>query len=721
MPKLLLLISILFFVSCSNMLGDFHGPQFSGDWVIEFDDFNSSDYSADTVTLDWPTASDESHSSSKITYKVYVTSDDPNGSSSYLNSSNLVGTVKGDTTLTLPKTEDGMVGYVTIVAIDPKGNKTIFKSSPISLNLELLNEFDEDNKFLPRPDTLSPTPGAGSGEETSTEIIATTNSPTSVGLKWLEASDNKSGETDLEYKVVISKSENIDTVDNAEKNGTAKLDWTKDVDSVDLTDLEPNTTYWYNVIVKDSSNNKAVYKYGKITTDKTGDTTSPIPGNGSDGGSSTIKHTVTSPTKAELEWDKAKDPNDETAKDKLKYKVVISTKDNIQNLIDADINEDTDIKEIIQDWGSYSTPLKLSGLTPETDYWYNVIVKDESGNKAVYKSGSFTTPKSDDSTEPTPGGTGGGSEDKDIIITPTPGDNTEAKLTWKKAGDNKTDDNDLEYKVVISEEENIDSVENAITNGIEKMSWTQNIDSFTLTGLDPKKDYWYNVIVKDSSENMAVYQYGKIEGDRTLPTPGGSDGSSEDNEITGIPKAGSNTEAILSWKKAGDDKTGDSDLEYKVVISEEENIDSVNNALNNGTEKMPWTKDVDGFDLTGLNPGTTYWFNVIVRDSANNMAVYKYGKVTTTIYQGITVNITIEELKQPEIVSNKLVSGSKLVLSLEKAYDKIEYKLNDESWNITSGDSITIENLDVRVHTLTLFIYEDDKPFSQTIRFNVTQ
>lgn len=264
--NVLLLINLIIISSCSNMLGDFHPPKVSDSWTITKEDYISSDNSGDSVTISWPPASDESHGNDKITYKVYITESDPEGNSKLLENEYLIETLTGETSLILPKTEDGIVGYITIVAIDPKGNRSILDSAPISLNTNLINEFDEDNHFIPRPDTMSPTPGKNPDGSTNMEIIATAINQNTVSLTWQLAADDKSKETDLEYKVIISKLDNINTIENAESNGIVKMEWSKNINSIKLNELEPATTYWYNVLVKDSSGNKAIYKYGKITT-----------------------------------------------------------------------------------------------------------------------------------------------------------------------------------------------------------------------------------------------------------------------------------------------------------------------------------------------------------------------------------------------------------------------------------------------------------------------
>lgn len=70
----------------------------------------------------------------------------------------------------------------------------------------------------------------------------------------------------------------------------------------------------------------------------------------------------------------------------------------------------------------------------------------------------------------------------------------------------------------------------------------------------------------------------------------------------------------LHWAAANDDGTQQDNLEYLVVYSAGSNIDTVSNAVYNGTVTKDWTANLTGATATGLSPQTTYYFNVVVRD-----------------------------------------------------------------------------------------------------------
>jgi hypothetical protein len=60
-----------------------------------------------------------------------------------------------------------------------------------------------------------------------------------------------------------------------------------------------------------------------------------------------------------------------------------------------------------------------------------------------------------------------------------------------------------------------------------------------------------------------------------------------------------------------------------VYRSEADNISNYTCAENNGTQVTPgWTVDLESIDVTGLSAGTTYYFNVFVRDTDARISPY---------------------------------------------------------------------------------------------------
>ncbi|MFW7190166.1 MULTISPECIES: S-layer homology domain-containing protein [Lysinibacillus] len=168
---------------------------------------------------------------------------------------------------------------------NPKGNPVIFKTIAnhepiydIPINIEGINSF-----VITASVNFIPTVQAGLWDLTFTQFtidipnnspptitngaITSSNITTSgVQLDWAKASDDITAQEDLEYQVYQSSSNNIDTVSTIELNGTPLGGYTKDSNSFNVTGLAANTTYYFNIIVKDTNGNKSAYLMQEVTT-----------------------------------------------------------------------------------------------------------------------------------------------------------------------------------------------------------------------------------------------------------------------------------------------------------------------------------------------------------------------------------------------------------------------------------------------------------------------
>lgn len=107
-------------------------------------------------------------------------------------------------------------------------------------------------------DTTAPQPGG--------PIEAGSITDESVELEWTGASDNLSGPDKLEYRLYMSGRENLNTVGDIERNGLALGDFETKRTSLKMEQLVPDTTYYFNVIVRDSVGNKSAYPMKKVKT-----------------------------------------------------------------------------------------------------------------------------------------------------------------------------------------------------------------------------------------------------------------------------------------------------------------------------------------------------------------------------------------------------------------------------------------------------------------------
>jgi hypothetical protein len=413
--------------------------------------------------------------------------------------------------------------------------------------------------------------------------------------------------------VVSSDTNNIESVTNAEVNGTVVQNWAYDIQYADATGLDSSTRYYFNVLVKDEAGNVGAYAMNGFYT---ADDDSPVPGD-----SGTLSFGSITASSIGISWTKGSDPNFITPEGDLEYRVVRSDAANIDTLSNAEANG-----TVVQDWTRDIASATATGLPDSRKYYFNVIIRDLAGNKAAYSMGSAVTL---DTTLPVPGNGG--------TITTSGVTDTSVTLNWTKGTDNLSAQGALQYKVVRSDSNNINTVANAEANGTVVQDWTADINTKEVTGLTMSTTYYFNVLVKDEAGNKAVYvmKCKATTPDIIAPTPGngGAISSGEDR----------GTSFYISWDSAADAGSDQSVLQYKVVKSNTANIDTVTNAEANGTVVQIWTPCISFRELVKLNTSTTYYYNVIVKDEAGNKSAYTMG--TRTTRDKATLDQTNESVK----------------------------------------------------------------------------
>jgi len=108
------------------------------------------------------------------------------------------------------------------------------------------------------------------------------------------------------------------------------------------------------------------------TSDGTPDTTAPVPGNGG-----TITTNSVTQNSLTLYWTSATDAV--TSQTSLQYAVYRSSSNNINSVTNCESSG-----TIIQNYTANIDTYNVTGLSVRTTYYFNVIVKDYAGNKAVY-------------------------------------------------------------------------------------------------------------------------------------------------------------------------------------------------------------------------------------------------------------------------------------------------------------------------------------------------
>jgi hypothetical protein len=409
----------------------------------------------------------------------------------------------------------------------------------------------------------------------------------------------------------------MDSVLAAESNGAVVKPYTADLDSFVVTGLTPSTTYFFNIIVKDSAGNKAAYAMKGATTSALLDTSAPIPGNA---GLMTSLATSNSTT---LGWMKAND--DVSPQSTLQYEIRRSNSANIDSVYGAESNG-----VVVRAYTADISSFVASGLSQGTTYFFNVVVKDDAGNKSVYAMKGVTTSTVLDTTAPVPGSSG--------QIT-TNANSSSITLTWARANDDISPQPALRYEVRMSASSNIGSVTDAEANGTIAKAFTTDLSTFVVSGLNSGTTYFFNVIVIDEARNKSSYamtsdattgrkitqnnngrrrndpgEAALIESDATAPTPGAAG-------LVTVSGVGS-TGLTLVWTMATDNVSPQTALQYQVLQSATQNLNTVGEAEANGSVILPYSPYLNSYVVKGVTNPSQYYFTVLVKDEAGNRAVY---------------------------------------------------------------------------------------------------
>ena len=218
----------------------------------------------------------------------------------------------------------------------------------------------------------------------------------------------------------------------------------------------------------------------KIALEETGP---PTPG-----GSGSLTVDEVAAGSVTLSWQAATD--DIVDASDLSYQIVFSIANNIATIETAELNG-----TIGSDWKSDVTSADATGLSILTEYYFNVIVRDLAGNKAIYVVASATT--QNDTTNPTPGGNG--------LLTISDVAEESLTVSWAEGSDDVTSADDLEYGIFVSESDNISTVADAQTNGTQVGSYSPKVVSANITDLTDFVTYYVNVLVRDGVGNLAAY------------------------------------------------------------------------------------------------------------------------------------------------------------------------------------------------------------------------
>jgi hypothetical protein len=123
----------------------------------------------------------------------------------------------------------------------------------------------------------------------------------------------------------------------------------------------------------------------------------------------------------------------------------------------------------------------------------------------------------------------------------------------------------------------------------------------------------YINIISDGSKWIMIGQY--PETDFTPPTAGG-DGMLYTSDVA-------SDSVTLTWTVATDTVTSTNQLQYKVYTSTTNLSNTIEEWEGNATAYGDWRTNTDTVTVTGLTSGTTYYFNIITQDEAQNKSIYQ--------------------------------------------------------------------------------------------------
>lgn len=275
------------------------------------------------------------------------------------------------------------------------------------------------------------------------------------------------------------------------------------------------------------------------------------------------------------------------------------------------------------------------------------------------------------------------------VVPPVPGDAGAISavaetglvdLSWTPAADNATDTKRLEYQVYYTsgtEAALFDSTEEVLRSGTLAKDWVAATTSVRLFLADG--DYLVNVLVRDVAGNVAAYA-----GLATAPLPDTEPPTAGGLEGDALSVDGTTLDSVaLSWNAASDNALDPDQLVYSVYQSSTDDMTDVTTTQLNGDLVASGLLGQTSYTVTGLTPGTTYWFNVLVRDS-NPTQLDAYAQAMAMTATDVT----------PPVVTNGTVT-----LNVE-AYDQVTV-----SWGSGSADDDTTDFAD-----LEFAVYYDEDP-----------
>ena len=334
-----------------------------------------------------------------------------------------------------------------------------------------------------------------------------------------------------------------------------------------LAGLSASTTYYCKIVSKDACDNQAVSEEFSFTTEA--DTVGPA----------TLAATASAitTTTAIISWN-----TDEPATSQVVYDDTSHASGTA-----ADYSESTSVRTALL----LSRSMGLAGLSPDTTYYYRVISADASGNQTVSAEHSFAT-LADTAAPVISGVTESNVNLTSAIILWNTDELATTRIVYDSAPHGSV--GDYPFSAPLPADSTADSTNHGVA----------------LVGLTPDTFYYYRVISEDAYCNETVsIQYSFKTEDKVAPAIA----SVSAEAITA-------TAAVITWTT---DEYTTAQVEYGTNSATHGNYES--------TSALDATLRLShGIVLSGLEPGTTYYYRVISQDASTNESVsVEYSFVTT--------------------------------------------------------------------------------------------
>ena len=432
-------------------------------------------------------------------------------------------------------------------------------------------------------------------------VSATGVSNTQIELSWAPASDDVTDAAALVYDIYQAAS--------AEALGYGSPTYTSAAGAGGFTvfGLNPGTTYWFAVRARDAAGNRDDNTVTRSAATLQGaDTTAPV-------FSGLVVATAVSATRIDLFWGAAND--DTTPANQIVYDVFQSTVSGGQTFGAPTYST-----------AAGATELQVTGLTPQTTYFFVVRARDAAGNADTNtQERSATTPEASDTTPPAFAG----------LVEAAAVSDTQIMLSWAAGTDNETLADDLVYHVYRS------TVSGSYNFSAPAFTTAPGETSATLGSLSPSSTHYFIVRAEDAAGNVDTNTV-----ERSATTLSGPDTTPPN--FTGVISATalSSSSIQLSWNAAVDNATPQGSIVYDIYRA------TSSGAQNFAVPNYSTDPGATGHTVTGLSPSTTYFFVVRARDGAGNRDVNLLERSATT---------QVADVTPPHITADNFATGSALV------------------------------------------------------------